>query len=113
MQTVSSAAQSAVCVLVLALVGAAAAGAAAAPSRPLETAFVDPYTFTGPTAGVGLSRAAGAGATAIKVPLFWDTVAPAARPSRFRPAQPGDPAYNWTQVDAQLRLGVDMRRLGR
>ena len=41
--------------------------------------------------------------TAIKVPLFWNGVAPAKRPSGFDP-NPSDPAYYWTQLDTQLRL---------
>jgi hypothetical protein len=89
--------------LVVLALAASAATALGAPARPLETAFVDPYSFTGPTADAALTRAARAGASAIKVPLFWDTVAPATKPSRFTPARPADPAYNWTQVDAQLR----------
>jgi hypothetical protein len=90
--------------LCLALPALAASSASAAAPLPLRTAFVDPYVFTGPDAALGLRRAAAAGASAIKVPLFWDTVAPASRPPGFAPANPADPAYNWAQLDAQLRL---------
>ena len=90
--------------LCLALAALAASRADAASGLPLRTAFVDPYVFTGPDAAVGLGRAAAAGASAIKVPLFWDTVVPASRPSGFKPANPSDPAYRWAQVDAQLHL---------
>ena len=83
---------------------AAAAGAGATPAHPLQTAIVDPYVFTGPDAGAGLARAAAAGVTAIKVPLFWNGVAPVTRPRGFRPTDPSDPAYNWTALDTQLRL---------
>jgi hypothetical protein len=90
--------------LALALAALAASSATAASTRPLRTAFVDPYVFTGPDAALGFSRAAAAGASAIKVPLFWDTVAPASPPSGFKPENPSDPAYNWAAVDTQLRL---------
>ena len=93
-----------VAALALALPAFAASTAVAPSPLPLRTAFVDPYVFTGPDAALGLERAAAAGASAIKVPLFWDTVAPASRPSGFQPADPADPAYNWAQLDAQLRL---------
>src|SRR6185437_15877939 len=33
-----------------------------------------------------------------------NTVAPATRPSHFRPADPADPAYDWKPLDAELRL---------
>ncbi len=80
------------------------APAAAAGVQPLQTAIVDPAVFTGPNADAGLARAAAAGVTAIKVPLFWNEVAPAKPPSRFEPADPSDPAYAWGPLDAQLRL---------
>jgi len=86
------------------VVALAAVAAAAATTQPLQTALVDPYVFVGPTADVGLSRAAQAGAAAIKVPIFWNTVAPATRPSHFRPADTADPAYDWKPLDAELRL---------
>jgi hypothetical protein len=60
--------------------------------------------FTGPDAAAGLDRARAAGATAIKVPLFWNGVAPAQRPAGFQPANPSDRSYYWAGLDAQLRL---------
>ena len=93
----------AVAALLAALWPAPKAGAARE-SHPLQTAIVDPAVFTGPDAGAGLDRAAAAGATAIKVPLFWNVVAPTKRPSGFRPSDPSEPAYAWAPLDAQLRL---------
>jgi hypothetical protein len=87
---------------VIALVGSGAASAA--PVRPLETAIVDPAVFTGPDASTGLDRAVSAGIGAIKIPLFWNEVAPASRPAGFAAADPTDPAYDWSALDAQLRL---------
>jgi hypothetical protein len=95
------------------LVALAVLGSAPAPSaarvapRPLQTAIVDPAVFGGPDAAAGLHRAVTAGATAIKVPLFWNVVAPGKRPPA-RPAAPSDRAYDWSALDAQLRLiGAD------
>jgi hypothetical protein len=89
-------------VVLLALTGIPASGAA--PPRPLATGVVDPFVFDSPDAAAGLARAKAAGASVIKVPLFWNTVAPASRPPGFKPADQSDPAYNWTQMDEQLRL---------
>lgn len=92
--------------LCLALLTLAAASSTAAPrsERPLETAFVDPDAFIGTEADAALTKAKAAGASAIKVPLFWSLIAPVTRPLGFKPASPTDPAYNWVQLDAQLRL---------
>jgi hypothetical protein len=96
--------RSAVSLLVVALAALAASTAAADPPRPLETAFVDPFEFTSPTADLALSRAVKGGATAIKVPLFWNTIAPATRPPHFRPGDPAERAYTWQGLDTELRL---------
>jgi hypothetical protein len=80
-----------------------AAASATAP-HPLQTAIVDPDVFTGPDAALGLEHAVSAGAGAIKIPLFWNEIAPAKKPRRFSPANPADPAYNWASLDTQLRL---------
>jgi hypothetical protein len=91
-------------VFVLLVVGWHAPLGGAAPSQPFQTAIVDPELFTSADAAVGLRRAAAAGASVIKVPLFWNEVAPADRPPGFKPDDPNDPAYNWSQLDTQLRL---------
>jgi hypothetical protein len=90
--------------LLLATLVAAQCAAAAPASRPLQTAIVDPAVFTSPDAGAGLDRAVAAGASAIKVPLFWNSVAPAKRPRGFRASDPTEPAYAWSGLDQQLRL---------
>jgi hypothetical protein len=82
----------------------AAPASAADPLRPLQTAIVDPDAFSGPDADLELGRAADAGASVIKVPLFWDSVAPSTRPAGFAPRDPHDPAYDWSATDRELRL---------
>jgi hypothetical protein len=94
-------------VLLLGLVAAGPAAArapAVAPLPPLQTAIVDPDAFGGADAALELTRAANAGATVIKVPLFWNSVAPATEPARFTPSDPDDPSYNWGAMDAELKL---------
>ena len=92
------------------LLAAAAVGLAPSPApavsalRPLQTAIVDPDAFTGADADLELGRAADAGASVIKVPLFWDSVAPSTRPAGFTPSDPADPSYDWSAMDAELRL---------
>lgn len=100
---VKTIARSSLCLALLTL-AATSSTASATSLRPLETAFVDPDAFTGAEADAALMRAKTAGASAIKVPLFWSLIAPATRPSDFKPADPADPAYSWAQLDAQLRL---------
>ena len=79
-------------------------GAAAQPARPLETAIVDPDSFTGPDAALALDQAVTAGASAIKIPLFWNAVVPAKHPRGFAAANPASPVYDWSSLDAELRL---------
>ncbi len=87
--------------LTLAAMGEAAP--AAPGGRPLETAIVDPVSFTGPDAGVALNHAVAAGVGAIKIPLFWNEVAPLKRPSDSAAADPASRAYNWSSLDSELR----------
>ena len=69
-------------VAVAALGSAPTSGAARAAPHQLQTAIVDPAVFGGPDAAAGLDRAVAAGATAIKVPLFWNVVTPDEAPAR-------------------------------
>jgi hypothetical protein len=105
----SSRAVGTLALLVVALLAARAAQVdgvanAAETPRPLRTAIVDPAVFTSPDAAAALRRAAAAGISVIKVPLFWNEVAPASRPGGFRPANPGDPSYSWSGLDSELEL---------
>jgi hypothetical protein len=100
---VASVAAVGACAAFVALV-AAPAGPTGAPLRPLQTAFVDPEAFGGPDGALELGRARAAGASVVKVPLFWDTVAPPTRPREFDPSDPSDPGYDWTALDTSLRM---------
>jgi hypothetical protein len=71
-----------------------AAGTAA---RPLITAV---YLNSEPDTAVALDRVVAAGATAVRVNMWWSLVASGAAPAD--PADPGDPAYNWSDYDTVI-----------
>jgi hypothetical protein len=86
-----------------------AEGRAATPApRPLHTAFLDPFAFAGPEGATSLGRARRAGAKYVRVLVSWTRTAPNAtvRPAGFDPRNPGDPRYNWTQVDSDVRAAL-------
>jgi hypothetical protein len=79
--------------------------ASAGASHPLRTAVVDAGPFNDPArmaAAFDNVRAAGAGA--IRIYASWRRAAPAIRPANFDPANPADPAYDWSLLDQQVRL---------
>jgi hypothetical protein len=89
-----------------------AALAAAVPTRgaghPLETAVMDPDTFSLQNSGIAFERSRSAGARAVRLILNWHGVAPAGseRPPKFEPTNAGDPAYKWASFDSQVTLAV-------
>ena len=89
---------------VVVLVGLAIAGSAgAAVHRPLQTGFLDPTAFDGPKGATSVARARSAGATIVRLVLYWNSVAPT-RPAD--PANPNDGAYQWTDIDRQVMESV-------
>ena len=90
----------------LALLAAVHAGGASAavPSRPLQTAVIEPDELATPEGLLTLQRIKGAGATFVRIGLSWNATAPQVRPEGFDPANPNDPNYNWSAFDAKLRL---------
>lgn len=96
------------------LVPAGTAGGA----LPFRTALVDPFEFAlSPSNQVLLDRAAASGATVIRIPVSWISVAPAgtelphgpgeprrwAPPAGFDAANPADPNYRWSGLDELVR----------
>jgi hypothetical protein len=75
---------------------------AAAAAGPLTTAVVDD-AFLGPDAKTAFERARSTGATAVRIVVVWSSVAPD-RP--LNPADAGDPAYRWGDVDQAIRFAV-------
>ncbi len=71
------------------------------PAQPLRTAVMDPEAFGGPDAGLAFTRAAGAGATSVRLVLRWSLVAP--NPIAGDAADPNNPGYDWASFDGQVR----------
>jgi len=96
-------------VLSLVIVAALAIAPVAHGSRPLQTGFLDPNASATERADLMLSvddasaRSKSAGSTFIRLYLYWKRVAvsePAA------PADPDDPAYDWSLLDSQVDAAI-------
>lgn len=82
---------------------------AAHAANPLQTAvYIHPENVpTNDAAANALfKRVHQTGATAVRLSLSWREIAPATRPSVFRPKDPGDTAYNWATADRVIKLAV-------
>ncbi len=97
--------------LVLALAGlalGAQATAAAAMPHGLKLGLAD-GSFASPDAALRdewMARARGAGAELAYLGVPWSRIAPAKPPAGFDAANPADPAYDWTALDASVRGAV-------
>ena len=83
----------------------------AAPSGPpLQTAVMDPNLLASSNSATAFRRIRGAGATAVRLILYWKFVAPGSdsntRPAGFNPANPFDPSYQWATFDREVKLAV-------
>lgn len=92
----------AVALAVVVAVTAATAGAVSIHrtkvTPPLRTALFDPYTFVG-ASDTAYAMARAAGASYIRVPVRWSSIAPAVRPDGFAASDPTSPGYNWSGLD--------------
>lgn len=87
---------------------AAFATSPAAVGQPLETALLDPVTFSSPAGQLALRHTAtGAGAKYVRLQAIWRIVAPAQRAPGFDAANPDDPQYDWFPLDDQVTAAVD------
>lgn len=78
--------------------------AAASSPHPLATALLDPTIDAGgANAAIELGRAHAAGATFIRIDLFWSSVAVR---KGGDPSDPANPAYAWGAYDQTLRTAV-------
>jgi hypothetical protein len=73
----------------------------AAPAGPLETGVWNEGS------ALGLQRIRATGARVVYMSISWRSIAPATRPATFDPANPLDPAYQWTALDGQVQAAVD------
>jgi hypothetical protein len=92
--------------VIVSLVVAALVAVPAPAAQPLETAFLDPWSFRGSNgpAATWFERARGAGASYARLLLVWSSVAPASPPAN--PTDPDDPGYDWSQIDQQVTGAV-------
>jgi hypothetical protein len=88
-------------VLAALLVAAVAAPASAWGADRLVTAVQDPldFAFHEPDPDSAYQAARGVGATVVRVPVAWSSLAPT-RPSA--PTSPDDPAYQWSRLDQRV-----------
>jgi Cellulase (glycosyl hydrolase family 5) len=96
----------AVAAVALALSATAAEGSARSlrvhptkPTLPLRTAFLDPVSAQQPD---GYTKMYAAGARYVRVPVFWNAVAPATPPSGFDASDPTSPGYAWSGLDSTV-----------
>src|SRR5438046_1652474 len=74
-----------------------------APAHGLQTAIVpntaglDPANFD-----LEFARIRAAGATAVRLAVRWESIAPAVRPEGFDPTNPADSAYRWNALDPMV-----------
>lgn len=81
------------------------AGTANAGSRPLDTGIT--VSDIGQPEQLAYHRIKDAGASMTRVIVFWSSVAPADEPESWDPANPGEPHYNWSDVDARIQMAVN------
>jgi hypothetical protein len=55
---------------------------------------------------LAFARARAAGTTIVRLEVPWADIAPAVRKGAFDASNPDDPAYNWSTVDAQVKLAT-------
>jgi hypothetical protein len=89
----------------LALFSITPAAAEATPDR-LDTAVIDQAAFTGASADLAFRRVHGAGATMVRIVVYWNWVAPDTRPAGFDPSNPAAPGYRWSLIDGQVSRAV-------
>jgi hypothetical protein len=86
----------------------ASAGATPAPSRPLVTAVYPQVELDNPqTAQLALRRVRAAGATLVRISVYWSRVASAtAPPDGSDLADPASPVYDWSTIDREVQQAV-------
>lgn len=72
---------------------------------PLVTGIT--ATDTAPSEQLAYDRVRSAGASMVRVLIYWRDVAPARRPASWNPANPADPHYDWAAFDRQIEMARD------
>ncbi len=74
-------------------------------SSGLRTA-IESYAPLGPEGPLTTKRMRAAGASAVKIVISWNRIAPAERQPGFDPINPFDPSYDWHELDREVNLAV-------
>jgi Cellulase (glycosyl hydrolase family 5) len=69
-------------------------------TAPLATAIDDPTLFGGSEKANAFERTRAAGATYVRLIVYWRAIAPSTPPSGFVAADPTSPGYSWAGIDA-------------
>jgi hypothetical protein len=71
---------------------------------PLATALDDPWLFNNTAhAGMAFAMTKSAGATYVRLPVNWRSIAPSTRPPGFVATDPTSPGYSWAGLDANVK----------
>jgi hypothetical protein len=79
------------------------------PGLPVPAEFrtaLEAYPPPGPEASLTTERTRAAGASAVKIVVSWNRIAPADPAQGFDPANPFDPGYDWHELDREIDLAV-------
>jgi hypothetical protein len=68
--------------------------------------FVTGITNLGTSAPLAFERARGAGASFVRIPLYWGGTAPVVPPTSWQPEDPTDPNYHWDASDEAVTHAV-------
>jgi hypothetical protein len=96
-------------VIALLLSVAPLAAPQAAAARGITLGFFDGQ-FSGANPGPVLTQAQQVGSRVVRITPRWSDIAPATRPPSFDPTNPDDPAYDWSQLDADVRAAQAHRQ---
>jgi hypothetical protein len=82
-----------------------AVSAAPARAQPLAIGFNDPLLASSEpeTRELWLEHAVETSASIDRIDVLWSQIAPIKQPSGFNAANPGDPSYEWSTLDAAVR----------
>jgi hypothetical protein len=69
-------------------------------TAPLATAIDDPTLFGGSEKTTAFERTRAAGATYVRLIVYWRAIAPSTPPSGFVATDPTSPGYSWAGTDA-------------
>ena len=80
-----------------------------AEARPLETGLFDQTAFEAEDGSAAMVRTRAAGATSVRLVLYWSRVAPGGpeKPAGFDPSSPVDPGYDWSYFDRLVTEAAD------